>query len=212
MGIKLLKAKQQIYRSSVGLKNKIKYGTNGPEFGELIYINPNLHVTSLPFKHRSSSGKVMSGDWDLQPQINLESTVIYKACHLRWEKDIPWEKTGIYDFMLDKIEKFGGFVDGCSNLEDVIIRYQKLDKLFKQISQTRRLKTQKELNPSAFNEHGGLLFHIDRNNIPIYGGGGMHRFAMAKILNLNSIPAQLGVVHLSAIKDWKLHKSASIIK
>ena len=206
----LLLLKKFLYRKSRGLQNKIQYGKNGPVFGELIYVNPQEHHTYLSFKHRSFSGKILKGDWDLQPQQEIEETIIYKACIEHWEYDVPWKETGIYDFMINKIEEFGGFVDGCGNLKDVIERYEKLDNLFEAIKLSRTFKTQKELNPKAFNENGGLLFHIGRDNKPIFGGGGMHRFAMAKILKLEIIPAQIGVIHPHALKIWKKHKNYRI--
>jgi hypothetical protein len=202
--------KEYIYRTSVGVKNKLKYAKHGPEFGELIYINPQNINTFLPVAHRSSSGLILGGDWDLEEKKNIENTIIYNACRNHWVNNVPWEELDIYQYMLDKIQRFGGRVDGCSNLDDIISRYIKLDVLFEEIKTTRNFKTQKELNKYSFNEHGGLLFHIDRNNNPIYGGGGMHRFAIAKILNLELIPAQLGVVHVNAIKSWKLHKKNTI--
>ncbi|WP_026915719.1 hypothetical protein [Christiangramia portivictoriae] len=207
---KLIEIKKYIYRSAVGFENKIKYGKNGPEFGELIYINPQEHDTYLSFKHRSFSGRILEGDWDLQAQQGIEKNIIYQACIEHWEYDVPWEETGIYDFMINKIEKFGGFVDGCGNLKDVIIRYEKLDNLFQVIKSSRTFKTQKELNPKSFNENGGLLFHIGRDGKPIFGGGGMHRFSMAKILKLRNIPAQIGVIHPDAIEVWKKHKGLGI--
>jgi hypothetical protein len=207
-----LKFKIFSFRFLKGAQNKLKYGSNGPQFGELIYINPQNHSTGLPFKHRSFSGVVLGGDWDLQKQINIEKSVIYKACSSHWVENVPWEETGIYQYMLDKIERFGGEVDNCRNINDIIIRYRKLDKLYEEVKKSKRFKTQRELNFWNFNEHGGLLFHIDRNNNPIYGAGGMHRFAMAKVLGLKVIPAQLGVVHKEAIKSWKTHKKIDVFE
>ena len=124
---------------------------------------------------------------------------------MHWQENIPWAETGIYEYMLLEINRKGS-VDGCCSLEDIILRYEKLDKIFEGVKAAKALKTQKELNPLAFNECGGILFHIDRNNKPIYGAGGVHRFSMAKILGLKEIPAQLGLIHPDALKDWRIHK------
>ena len=202
--------KSYIFRVLRGIKNKVQYGLDGPRFGELIYVNPQDHSTALPFKHRSFSGQVLNGDWDQKERINIEDSTIYRACYAHWEEGVAWEETGIYQFMLDKIERFGGEVDNCSNIDDIIVRYNKLDQLYDRVKKSKRFKTQKQLNFFNFNEHGGLLFHIDRNNKPIYGAGGMHRFAMAKILGLKEIPAQLGVVHFNAINTWRVHKEKSL--
>ena len=124
---------------------------------------------------------------------------------MRWRDNIPWKETGVYEYMLTEIERKGS-VDDCFDLEDIILRYERLDTLFYHIKETRKFKTQKELDPSNFNEVGGVLFHIGRDNRPIFGGGGMHRFSMAKILKLEKIPAQLGLLHPDALQDWKIHK------
>ena len=202
---KLIKVKKYIYRSAVGIENKIKYGKNAPLFGELIYINPKEHQTYFPATRRSVSGKVQGGDWDLEPRDAIENIPRYRFCTMRWEKNIPWVDTGVYEYMLREIERKGS-VDGCYNLDDIIIRYEKLDELFEHIKKTRKLKTQKELNSSAFNEEGGILFHIDRDNRLIFGAGGMHRFSMAKILRLERIPAQVGLLHPEALNCWREHK------
>lgn len=207
----MITAKKRLFHYSVGIKNKIKYGNNGPAFGELLFINPQKHDLYIQFKGRESSGQVTHGDWDLREKIGIESLPIYRACVQHWKEGIGWKETGIYDYMLDKIERFGGRVDNCSNLNDIKIRYQKLDKLFEGIKKTREFKTQKELNLSNFNESGGILFHIDHNNQPIWAAGGVHRFTMAKILNIDLLPAQLGVVHLDVIKKWKIHKNKTSV-
>src|SRR5690606_21335229 len=112
----------------------------------------------------------------------------------------------IYEFMFNAIEQAGGKVDGCSNLEDIILRYKRLDSLKIEIGKSKKFKTQNLLNPKAFNEEGGVYVHITRDNQIIFGGGGFHRLAIAKILKLNEIPAQLGVIHSDAIDKWKIYK------
>jgi hypothetical protein len=211
--INFLNIKKYIYGVSVGIKNKLKYGHDAPRFGDLIYVDPREYDSFIDLadptfdnlKTRACSGTVKSGNWDKQPQKKIENLIRYRACVQHWTQNISWKDTGIYDFMLEQIE-LKGSVDDCYTLEDVIKRYEKLDELFKEIKLTRKFKTQKELNSLNIGENGGILFHIDRNNNPLWAAGGVHRFSMAKILNLDSIPAQLGVVHLNAIKEWKTHK------
>lgn len=59
------------------------------------------------------------------------------------------------------------------------------------------------MTPRCLRESGGVYVHINRNGEAIFGGGGIHRFAIARILSLDTIPAQLGVVHEEALKLWK---------
>ena len=202
----LLEVKKYWYRKTIGIKNKIRYGFDCPDFGELIFIDPREVDTYLISNNlRAKSGLVVKGNWDLKPQVPLQNIPRFKFCKMHWQDNKPWSETGIYDYMLSEIERKGS-VDGCYNWEDIIFRYQKLDEIFENVKATQTLKTRRELDPQSFNESGGILFHIDRNNKPIYGGGGVHRFSMAKILELKEIPAQLGLLHPKAIKEWKIHK------
>lgn len=191
--------------------NKIRYGADAPEFAELIYVDPmQVNLYSFAWKQKDS-GRVLGGEWD-QPQhlIPIDSRFKYKACIERWELNKTWEETGIYEFMLDFIAQRKSPVDKCSSLEDILARYERLDKLFEEIKACRNLKTQKELNPACFNEEGGIFIHIGRQNQLIFGGGGIHRLAIAQILRLNNIPAQLGVIHPEALKTWKAYKQVPV--
>ena len=46
---------------------------------------------------------------------------------------------------------------------------------------------------------GGILMYVGRDGTLLHAGGGVQRFAIAKILDLPEIPAQLGVVHPQTI-------------
>jgi hypothetical protein len=151
---------------------------------------------------------VQRGDWVLEIQDSIGNIPRYKFCKMRWEEYIPWADTGIYDYMMVKIEKHGS-VDGCYHLNDIIVRFKKLVTLFNHIEKTRTFRTQKELDPSVFNKNRGLLFHIGRDNKLIFGAGGMHRFSIAKILKLENVSAQLGLLQPEALPVWKEHKVKS---
>ena len=91
--------------------------------------------------------------------------------------------------------------DNCKTQNDVYSRYQRLDNLYTYLKKGGRFKSQEQL----LKEHrggGDIYIHIGRENNLIFGGGGCHRLAIAKILKLKSIPALLGIVHLEAIKNW----------
>ena len=187
--------------------NKLKYGANAPAFAELIYVDPmQVNQYSFAWKQRDS-GRVIGGDWDQQENlIEIASRLKYNACIERWKLNKTWEETGIYSFMLEFIKRRNMPVDKCSTLADIVARYEQLDKLYEDIKLTGKLKTQRELNSGCYNEEGGIFIHIGRHNQVIFGGGGIHRLAIAKILEINSIPAQLGVLHPEALRTWKAYK------
>ncbi|SIR44073.1 hypothetical protein [Pontibacter lucknowensis] len=187
--------------------NKIRYGANAPAFAELIFVDPmQVNHYSFAWKQKDS-GRVIGGDWDREENMTeISSRFKYNACIERWKLNKSWEDTGIYEFMLDFILQRNKPVDKCSTLDEILTRYKRLDQLFEHVKSTGKLKTQRELNPRSYNEEGGIFIHIGRQNQVIFGGGGIHRLAIAKVLQLSSIPAQLGVIHPEALSTWKVYK------
>lgn len=88
-------------------------------------------------------------------------------------------------------------------MDDIIARYQRVDTLFQQVKEERVLRSRKEVKKNAFREQGGIIIHIGPGGKLFFGQGGHHRFAIAKILNIEYIPAQIGCVHVSAISELK---------
>ncbi len=94
--------------------------------------------------------------------------------------------------------KKGIVIDGCENINDIILRYKKLDVIFENIKKDKRIKTMNNFFSYNFREWGGILIHIGPNEKLFFGKGGYHRFAIAHILNI-PFPAQIGCVHISSI-------------
>ncbi|UMZ74717.1 hypothetical protein [Natranaerofaba carboxydovora] len=193
----------------INLKNKLLYGFQAPRYKERIWVNPNEVERRIRknerIKHFGSkkvlSGKVIAGDWDYDT-VFIKEKSLYKACKKHWIEGVPWEKTGRYEAMLKNIYKRGD-VDGCKTIEDVIHRYKQLDNIFESVRKIGRLLTREELegkNRWFAKGRGEIEVFIDREGKPIHGEGGNHRLAMAKILDLDLIPATIGVVHPQGIK------------
>lgn len=186
------------------LQNYIQYGSNHPRYAERIYVKPaevQFRYSTAIFD-RSNSGEVHDGDWEKNYR-DFDSSRKYQACIKRFVHNYEWEDTGIYEYLLDLIEKKGP-VDGCSNLDDIVARYKKLDQLYHKLKNSgKSFLPRKKMNRWNFREEGGVLFHIDKNNNPIFGNDGLHRISIAKILELEKIPAQIGVVHVDALSVWR---------
>lgn len=189
------------------LINRFKFGNAAPKFGEAIYVNPQTcsHLLIPGQWNRDHSGHVAAGDWDLKILPVTESPK-YKYCYDHWVNGTSWKDAGAYDYLKRLIDQRGVPVEGCVTDADIIRRFEKLDKIFEQVSKAGELYPQKKLNPENFRATGGVYFHIDRNNVPLFSGGGAHRFAMSKILNFSIIPGQLGVVHKAALNNWMKYK------
>jgi len=188
--------------------NRVRFGPEAPLSDECLWIDPRKITHSYrpdpksgtaPLFRRHASGKVVGGDWD-RSVIALGQNPKYKACIARYRDGVPWEETGLYEEMLARIKRHGSF-DGLRSFEDIERRYATLDKVAQDARRTGRLKARRELDGSYFRrEHGGVMAHIARDGTLLRGGGGQHRFALAKALDLPLIPVQLGVIHRNAFE------------
>ena len=184
--------------------NRWRFGPDAPQSDELIWIRP-LHVTDFyradpangaPQFRRRHSGMVASGDWDMSRKP-LTSQIKLDSIRDHFERGVPWHQTDIFSWMLKRLDK-EGVVDGFSSREELIARYEGLDRIYDEAKRTGALRPHGSVNQTR-REHGGILVHIARDGTPLRDGGGMHRFAIAYILGLEKIPAQLGVIHADAV-------------
>ena len=101
-----------------------------------------------------------------------------------------------------------GRVDRLSTRAEVLQRYEQLDVLYESVLKDGKLRTRKELVQGNFREEGRVLIHIGPDGRPYFGGKGNHRLAIAIAAGLEQFPAQLGVVHISALDSlWRYRSS-----
>ncbi|WP_353471637.1 hypothetical protein PVT71_09990 [Salipiger sp. H15] len=191
----------QVPRKAVrDLWNRLRYGPGAPLSDELIRVDAgevnHTYVGKLPLR-RQQSGMVLGGDWDLECRP-VEETRKLLSCRMHFEGGTPWRDTPLFQKLLGEIAE-GKIPDECATEEDLVARYQRLDAVFEETRRRGRLLTRAELPEYFRREHGGILLHVGRDGALMRAGGGAHRFAIARILNLPKIPAQLGVVHPEAL-------------
>lgn len=142
---------------------------------------------------RHNSLSVQSGDWDLATMpVEIHPKAIY--CRQRWEEGLSWNRTIAIAYYRKMIEQHGRF-DKCGNLNEVMLRLELLDVIFDQVKKDGRLKTRYDLGltQSPVDETGGIYMHFGRTGRAIFGGGGFHRFMIARILLLPLMPIQIGI-------------------
>lgn len=183
------------------LSNAVRYGRHAPLRCQRIWVVPAEVETAVDGLRRALSGRVISGDWDRET-FPVEDVEKIRFSRLRWDQGFSWDETGAYDFSMRMIAQHGGRFDGCETLEDVVRRYERLDEVFDQVRREGRLRTAAELGGS-FRESGGVYVHIGRDCQPVFSLRGNHRLAIARILSLSLMPAQLGVVHPEALPSWR---------
>ncbi len=198
---KLRQMAKRIKIAGLDLNNKIRYGLSAPLYAERIWINPQVieyYYTGID----GYSGRVVK-NWP--PKKANKGKKISKehrlnSCIKHWVYGLPWQDTPDYEKQLKKLSKNGIAWDAdCLDENDVINKFKKLDLLYTQVKKEGNLKTRKTINPKNFREEGTFLIHIGPKGELYLGGRGYHRFAIARILNLKSVPASVGCVHQNAI-------------
>lgn len=195
--------------------NYMKYKKDAPFSCERIFVSPseikfmlNPSQNAKYMFSRVNTGNIIGGNWDLNI-VSMTELAKYKVCYSHFSESKSWEDSNAYDLMLSIIEKTPG-ADNCYNLEDIIQRYTHLDEIYVFAKEERKLLNANEVNNKGFREEGGIYVHVGRYGDLIFGLGGCHRLSIAKILELDQIPVQLGVVHKSAISYW--NKQAKITR
>ncbi len=153
---------------------------------------------------RQLVGRVMDGDWHSSDPKDVPDyakpypkkfteMVVYKSFRSHFLYDEPWESTSLYDRLLSTARS-----DDTTYAEsDVEKRLQHMDELFRRIT-TQGYKSQLELASKNTSYLDAVLNEV---NIDIGPSGqplfvdGRHRLCMAKLLNIDEIPAFVLVRH-----------------
>lgn len=184
------------------LRNKLKYGWPAPLFNERIWVDPRKidlvidreEVKRVSGLHRSKASGVIV-DWsEVENITSLFNEYRIQYCYKHWKEGKSWEELGVIDYMT-KTKKYGSWPR-----KKIEARFEMLDQAFEETKKEGRLKTREEMDPSNFRESDGILVHIGTNGEVIFGGNGFHRLAIAKVLELEKIPACVGLVDKDAIK------------
>lgn len=191
--------------------NRLSYGGKAPKVAETIWVRPSdvdRYVCAMPngLHRRNASGRVIDFEALKIKFQSLSNSRQIRACYQRWCNNIPWDETDEFAAILRSISLRGRSVR-CRNEGELRARYRLLDEIFEEVSRTRRLRTRKQLTPFNFRECGGIQIAIDPQGRPVLGNsGGFHRIAIAKILEIDVIPAELGLVDVNALHKLERYR------
>lgn len=183
--------------------NKLRYGPKAPINHERIWVNPaDVKQMLVPSEVKRITGKTRDQtsakiiNWD---QVEKTRPVMgefkIKYCFQHWVKGKSWDELEVIDFLKTNSKKHRN-----RSVEELKKRFEVLDKAFEEVKKEGRLKTMKELNPDNYREYDGVLIHIGKDGEPFFGSCGNHRLAMAIILDIEKIPAWIGLVDKDSIK------------
>ena len=176
--------------------NLLRYGPSAPRYAERIWCRPeSIGFVGLERKRelkwrRSSSARVLD-EWPITSGDIVDPMVLVKfsSCYDHWVRGVPWEETAEYWHYRDKAIPHYDFES----------HHKTLDALYEQVRFEGRLRPKNELPGAHFREDDGVRVNVGPSGELVFCDGGTHRLAMARILELPWIPAQLGCVARGAL-------------
>jgi len=201
MGRSLLLRAEFLQRDWV---NRWRYGSGAPRCAERVWIDPREVVERVRLRDRKGrklpTGSVVSLDrFDgAMKRSPVRSSRKVRACIEHWRDGVPWEETGVLDTMRRRMDRPRGWKRSARE-HGVEELYRSLDRIFETVRDEGRLRTRVEIDPDSFREEGGIAISIDGAGRLLHSGNGHHRLAIALVLGLSHIPAQLHVIDPAAI-------------
>jgi hypothetical protein len=171
--------------------------------GTVIFVDPSKIQFFNTYGDIYKSGLVLSGDWDLD-RIVFSETDRYKFIEARIKEGKSWKESGAIDFMDCQVAACPGY-DGLYSMEDIKIRYRRLDKLIAGLRSGVEFLSGSNFTSRILWSHDHPMVNIDRHGDLMLSFGGHHRIAIAKCLGLHVVPVTVGVIHEDAFWTglWK---------
>jgi len=178
---------------------------------KIICINPErIKCGNFELKSKWGLGQIKSGDWDTVEKCTpVENDWVYRGLIQRFEEGRDWQDTVYVQHAVDKIES-GEPAMGYKSITDFKnVRCNYVDDLFETIrtngyrSNIQGKHDTPELgykNSSMRYKHRLEPLVVINRNGDIYLRSGFHRFTIARILGIDSIPVNV----LGRHKKWQM--------
>lgn len=150
------------------------------------------------------AGTVRDGDWD-RGGMCFEDTELYRSFEAHFERGVDWEETLFFQTVVNLIES-GTVMWGCTSKAEFERRCVRIDELYETIG-TDGYQSQAELSAQGVEDPGDrdasrivrlvnheLTVAIGRDGELLFVDG-RNRLAIAKLLDLDSIPVWIPVRH-----------------
>lgn len=161
-------------------------------------INKVSHFP-FPVRGRRAVYGIGKGCWD-RLTTDFQERELYRSIEMRFLDGSPWEITPIYRTAVRSIERNKSAWYGCKTLGDVQQRCVYLERLYRSIRDDGYdAKLDKPWTHSirGVSVPDIIRVAVGRDGELIRCVGGRNRLAIAKVLNIDSIPAILQIEHAS---------------
>lgn len=196
------------------------------------WVDPDeiTEFTRREVRPEKSCGIVEDGDWDrrdhfvysedygkkywhdrVRDGIYFEDSLFYRAFEAHFERDVDWRDTEYFDAALEAFEMGEKISNGYTTEEELISDFDRTDELYHEI-RTNGYKTRDEIEgeldfdggPTTFEElkKSEIAVDIARDGKLLFASSGKHRLAIAKVLDLDTVP----VVFICRHEEWLDHR------
>lgn len=184
--------------------NLIRFGRDAFLAGQRVWIVPREIRKEVRLAYsRAHTATIRGGSWD-EYSRPVESNPVYS------EMRRLLQSVGMMQVSGAEVQGFENLGLGTQDAARMSIETspasnrEGLLRLITDVRSLGRLRTREELG--GFREFYGVYIHIGRTGEALFGRGGQHRFAIARLLDLPLIPAQIGIVHDCAVRNIGLRE------
>lgn len=169
----------------------------------VLYVDP-LKITwrcKMRAKEQSSRRIFPDGDWDLNRELMADYEAYdyrYISCDQMINEGLAYKRTQEYAVYLDKLGR-GEQARGMSTVLEVDSYMSSMEAFYRQTFLSRELKTQRSLGGSSL--YGEINCVIGRDGELLKADDGNHRFAIARVCGLRTVPIQVSMVHPKLVRD-----------
>jgi len=179
------------------LRRRSRARTIDADAGEPIAIDPRSLRSQIPWLHlpfdapspREVVGSTRAGDWDRQP-VPLSDHPVIAGIEERFRQGLAWEATSLYAAARRELDA-GRPLWKFRSEADLPRLFEKIDELHTSIS-AGGYRSQRELGTNRLWDEA--LVAIDRDG-RLHMVDGAHRIGVARVLDLEAIPALVAVRH-----------------
>lgn len=156
---------------------------------KLNYFQPSLFGRFVEdFDYRNHPRPVISGQWD-RFRVSLTDRIFYRSLEEHFKNSVNWEHTIFIEQCLDDIAKGQSTWHNCQSSEDVYKRCREIEDLYGNMEQNGFRPVRQDDKTSA------VTVNIDRHGELIQSVNGKHRTVIAKLLDIDEIPARIYIRH-----------------
>ncbi len=190
--------------------NKIRYGTV-PHPLTVFWIKPTRvqqQAQHIQLERRFDIGKIKDGEWDTQ-SVPITNWSVYRGLKQRFDDGLDWEETEYYRHGCELINETGRAWNCTSPSEFLEQRCQYVDELYDKIKKSgyKRSTELVDRHEDAGRNRDITERHVKTHEISIAIGRngelmlrqGIHRYCIARLLEIEKIPVQILVRH----REWQ---------